>query len=38
MNKVYIIKYSRSPIGSFLSNFKNITVNDLSKQVLEIYY
>ena len=35
MNKVYIIKYSRSPIGSFLSNFKNITLNELSKQVLD---
>ena len=35
MNKVYIIKYSRSPIGSFLSNFKDITLNDLSKQVLD---
>lgn len=34
MNKVYIIKYSRSPIGSFLSNFKDITLNDLCKQVL----
>ena len=31
---VYILNYKRSPIGGFLSNFKDITINDLSSQCL----
>ena len=32
--KVYILNYKRSPIGSFLSQFKNISINNLSNQCI----
>ena len=33
--KVYILNYKRSPIGSFLSQFKNISINNLSNQCID---
>jgi len=32
--KTYILDYKRTPIGSFLSNYKNISINTLSTQCL----
>ena len=33
--KVYILNYKRSPICSFLSKFKDVSINNLSNQCLD---